>query len=157
MVNFLTACQWCRGVLVSASKHYRLHYIIRSSNDGKSTLLDQLTRANILAEDRLFTTHDLCKKGKLKEAIELLDHGEVANAKHFGLLFGLCGKLKKLEESKKVHDYFLRSSFRVNVGLVHKGKNKVNEFRNPTLYKDGEKIRVANGQTLSQCIQPLVY
>ncbi|GJS02387.1 hypothetical protein Tco_0318895, partial [Tanacetum coccineum] len=114
------------------------------SNDEKSTLLDQLTRANILAEDRLFATHDLCKKRKLKEAIELLDHGEVANAKHFGLLFGLCGKLKKLEESKKVHDYFLRSGFRVNVGLVHKGKNKVNEFRNPTLYKDEEKIRVAN-------------
>ncbi|GJU04347.1 hypothetical protein Tco_1114685 [Tanacetum coccineum] len=55
------------------------------TNDGKSTLLDQLTRANILAEDRL------------------------------------CGKLKKLEESKKVHDYFLRSGFRVDVGLVHKG------------------------------------
>ncbi|GJR95285.1 pentatricopeptide repeat-containing protein, partial [Tanacetum coccineum] len=44
----------------------------------------QLTRAKILAKDRL------------------------------------CGKLKKLEESKKVHDYFLRSGFRVDVGLVHK-------------------------------------
>ncbi|PWA53098.1 peptidase S10, serine carboxypeptidase, Alpha/Beta hydrolase fold, DYW domain protein [Artemisia annua] len=60
------------------------------------------------------------KEGKLKEAIELLAQGEVADAECFGLLFGLCGKLKKLEEAKKVHDYFLRSGFRGDVGLVHK-------------------------------------
>nr|GEV21587.1 pentatricopeptide repeat-containing protein At2g15690 [Tanacetum cinerariifolium] len=62
---------------------------------------------------------------KLKEVIELLDHGEVADAKHFCLLFGLCGNLKKLEESKKVRDYFLRSGFRVDVGLVHKGVSEI--------------------------------
>lgn len=60
------------------------------------------------------------KEGKLKEAIELLGQGEVADAECFGVLFGLCGKLKKLEEAKKVHDYFLRSGFRGDVGLVHK-------------------------------------
>ncbi|GJS84391.1 pentatricopeptide repeat-containing protein [Tanacetum coccineum] len=62
----------------------------------------------------------VCKEGKLKEAIELLGQGEVADAECFAVLFGLCGKLKKLEEAKKVHDYFLRSGFRGDVGLVHK-------------------------------------
>ncbi|GJX45966.1 hypothetical protein Tco_0262642 [Tanacetum coccineum] len=38
---------------------YRVAVEVRYTNDGKSTLLDQLTRANILAEERLFVTHDL--------------------------------------------------------------------------------------------------
>nr|GEV00183.1 pentatricopeptide repeat-containing protein At2g15690 [Tanacetum cinerariifolium] len=81
--------------------------------------------------------HIICvKKGKLKEAIELLDHGEVADAKHFGLLFGLCRKLKKLEESKKARDYFLRSGFRVDVGLVHKGV--------PQIFNDAEHVEMGS-------------
>ncbi|XP_076912652.1 pentatricopeptide repeat-containing protein At2g15690, mitochondrial-like, partial [Bidens hawaiensis] len=62
----------------------------------------------------------VCKEGKLKEAIELLGQGELADAECFHVLFGLCGKLKKLEEAKKVHDYFLRSSYRGDVQLNHK-------------------------------------
>ncbi|GKD61662.1 hypothetical protein Tco_1299171 [Tanacetum coccineum] len=45
---------------------------------------------------------------------------EVTDAECFSVLFGFCGKLKKLEEAKKVHDYFLRSGITGDVGLVHK-------------------------------------
>ncbi|KAM0028780.1 putative tetratricopeptide-like helical domain superfamily, DYW domain-containing protein [Helianthus debilis subsp. tardiflorus] len=62
----------------------------------------------------------VCKEGKLKEAMELLGQGEVADAECFGYLFGLCGKFKKLEDAKKVHDYFLRSSYRGDIQLNHK-------------------------------------
>ncbi|XP_071736785.1 pentatricopeptide repeat-containing protein At2g15690, mitochondrial-like [Rutidosis leptorrhynchoides] len=62
----------------------------------------------------------VCKEGKLKEAIELMGQGELADADCFGVLFALCGKMKKLEEAKKVHDYFLRSSYRGDMQLVHK-------------------------------------
>nr|GEU52629.1 hypothetical protein [Tanacetum cinerariifolium] len=46
--------------------------------------------------------------------------GEVTDVKCFGVLFGFYGKLKKLEEAKKVHDYFLRSGITGDVELVHK-------------------------------------
>ncbi|KAK1431219.1 hypothetical protein QVD17_14518 [Tagetes erecta] len=62
----------------------------------------------------------VCKEGKLKEAIELLGKGEVADGECFSVLFGLCGKGRKLEDAKKVHDYFLRSSYRGDVVLNHK-------------------------------------
>ncbi|KAI3755524.1 hypothetical protein L1987_55327 [Smallanthus sonchifolius] len=62
----------------------------------------------------------VCKEGKLKEAIELMGQGEVADGECFSVLFGLCGKSKKLEDAKKVHDYFLRSSYRGDIGLNHK-------------------------------------
>ncbi|GKA61860.1 peroxisomal membrane protein 13-like protein [Tanacetum coccineum] len=133
---------WMQRNTYGASKHYHLHYRIRNE-----VCLDWTLRKVCLEDNKLLKEQYVPGSGsvvcdKLKEAIELLDHGEVADAKNFGLLFRLCGKLKKLEESKKVHDYFLRSGFRVDVGLVHKGKNKVDEFRNPTLYKDEEKIKV---------------
>ncbi|GKA89543.1 pentatricopeptide repeat-containing protein [Tanacetum coccineum] len=47
----------------------------------------------------------VCKKGKLKEAIELLGQGEVADPGCFRVLFGFCRKLKKLEEAKKGFDH----------------------------------------------------
>lgn len=62
----------------------------------------------------------LCSEGKLKEVIEHMDKGVPANAECFGLLFALCGRLKKFEEAKKVHDYFLRSTFRSDLQLNNK-------------------------------------
>ncbi|XP_073272332.1 pentatricopeptide repeat-containing protein At2g15690, mitochondrial [Primulina huaijiensis] len=62
----------------------------------------------------------LCCEGKLKEAIEHMDKGVPANAECFSLLFALCGRSKKLEEAKKVHDYFLRSTFRGDLQLNNK-------------------------------------
>ncbi|KAI3702438.1 hypothetical protein L6452_28176 [Arctium lappa] len=62
----------------------------------------------------------ICKEGKLKEAIDLMGQGELADAECFSALFGLCGKSKKLEEAKKVHDYFLRSSYRGDIQLNHR-------------------------------------
>ncbi|KAK9077273.1 hypothetical protein SSX86_005610 [Deinandra increscens subsp. villosa] len=62
----------------------------------------------------------VCKEGKLKEAIELMGQGELADAECFNVLFGLCGKSRKLEDAKKVHDYFLRSSYRGDILLNHK-------------------------------------
>ncbi|CAK9181243.1 unnamed protein product [Ilex paraguariensis] len=62
----------------------------------------------------------LCKDGKVKEVIELMDQGVRAAAQCFGVLFELCGNLKKLEDAKKVHDYFLQSTFRSDLQLINK-------------------------------------
>ncbi|KAH6772671.1 Tetratricopeptide repeat superfamily protein [Perilla frutescens var. hirtella] len=62
----------------------------------------------------------LCRDGKLKDAIEQMDQGALADAECFSLLLQLCGNSKKLEEAKKVHDYFLRSSYRSDPELINK-------------------------------------
>ncbi|WOH07135.1 hypothetical protein DCAR_0626564 [Daucus carota subsp. sativus] len=62
----------------------------------------------------------LCRERKVKDAIELLEEGVRADGMCFSLLFELCGNSKKLEDAKKVHDYFLRSTFRTDVDLIHK-------------------------------------
>lgn len=71
-------------------------------------------------------THDivdllsLCREGKVKEVIEHMDQGVRADAECFSLLFQLCGNSKKFEDAKKVHDYFLRSTFRSDLQLNNK-------------------------------------
>ncbi|KAI3445992.1 hypothetical protein Pfo_002657 [Paulownia fortunei] len=62
----------------------------------------------------------LCREGKVKEVIEHMDQGVRANAECFSLLFQLCGNSKKFEDAKKVHDYFLRSTFRSDLQLNNK-------------------------------------
>ncbi|CAA2934615.1 pentatricopeptide repeat-containing At2g15690 [Olea europaea subsp. europaea] len=59
----------------------------------------------------------LCREGKVKEVIEHMENGVQADAECFSLLFSLCGNSKKLEDAKKVHDYFLRSTFRSDLLL----------------------------------------
>ncbi|PIN10393.1 hypothetical protein CDL12_17009 [Handroanthus impetiginosus] len=59
----------------------------------------------------------LCRDGKVKEVIEYMDQGVRAHAECFSLLFQLCGNSKKFEDAKKVHDYFLRSTFRSDLQL----------------------------------------
>ncbi|XAR48888.1 hypothetical protein NMG60_11031864 [Bertholletia excelsa] len=62
----------------------------------------------------------LCQEGKVKEAIGLMDQGARADAECFSTLFSLCAKLKVAEDAKKVHDYFLQSSYRGDLQLNHK-------------------------------------
>ncbi|PSS02718.1 Pentatricopeptide repeat-containing protein [Actinidia chinensis var. chinensis] len=62
----------------------------------------------------------LCQEGKIKEAIELMEKGERANAQCFDVLFGMCAKSKLQEDAKKVHDYFLQSTFRGDLELNNK-------------------------------------
>uniref|UniRef100_A0A2P2JHN4 Pentatricopeptide repeat-containing protein At2g15690 n=1 Tax=Rhizophora mucronata TaxID=61149 RepID=A0A2P2JHN4_RHIMU len=59
----------------------------------------------------------LCQEGKLKQAIELMDRGVKADDHCFYALFELCAKL---EDAKKVHDYFLQSMCRGDVKLNNK-------------------------------------
>ncbi|WCJ17661.1 Tetratricopeptide repeat (TPR)-like superfamily protein [Euphorbia peplus] len=63
----------------------------------------------------------LCQEGKVNEAIELMEKGVKADANCFHHLFELCGKL---EDAKKVHDYFLQSTYRGDM----KFNNKVIEM-----------------------------
>ncbi|XP_047937965.1 pentatricopeptide repeat-containing protein At2g15690, mitochondrial [Salvia hispanica] len=62
----------------------------------------------------------LSREGKVKEAIEHMDQGVLADAECFSLLFQACGNSKKFEEAKKVHDYFLRSVHRGDLELINK-------------------------------------
>ncbi|KAJ6415907.1 hypothetical protein OIU84_004654 [Salix udensis] len=59
----------------------------------------------------------LCQEGKVKQAIELMDNGVKASANCFHSLFEMCSKH---EDAKKVHDYFLQSTFRGDVKLNNK-------------------------------------
>ncbi|PNY13803.1 hypothetical protein L195_g010469 [Trifolium pratense] len=61
-----------------------------------------------------------CREGKVKEALELMEKGIKADADCFNLLFELCGKSKSVEDAKKVHDYFLQSTFRSDFKLHNK-------------------------------------
>ncbi|OIW10179.1 hypothetical protein TanjilG_27930 [Lupinus angustifolius] len=61
-----------------------------------------------------------CQEGKVKEAIELLEKGVKADSNCFDLLIDLCGKSKSLEDAKKVHDYFLQSTYRSDDKLNNK-------------------------------------
>ncbi|EPS72112.1 hypothetical protein M569_02645, partial [Genlisea aurea] len=62
----------------------------------------------------------LCREGKVKEVIEHMDQGIRADSECFALLFQLCGNSKKFEDAKKVHDFFLRSTFRSDLQLNNK-------------------------------------
>ncbi|CAH9140216.1 unnamed protein product [Cuscuta epithymum] len=65
----------------------------------------------------------LCKGeggAKVKDAIELMEKGAVADTQCFGLLFESCGKSRKLEDAKSVHDHFLRSKCRGDLVLNNK-------------------------------------
>ncbi|XP_019424142.1 PREDICTED: pentatricopeptide repeat-containing protein At2g15690-like isoform X1 [Lupinus angustifolius] len=62
----------------------------------------------------------LCQDGKVKEAIELMEKGVKADSNCFDLLIDLCGKSKSLEDAKKVHDYFLQSTYRSDDKLNNK-------------------------------------
>ncbi|KAH7517975.1 hypothetical protein FEM48_Zijuj09G0121500 [Ziziphus jujuba var. spinosa] len=157
----------------------------------------------------------LCREGKLKEAIELMDkEGVKADADCFHTLFELCGKSKSLENAKKEMDHYLgllgvlgkcghlneaeeyihklpfeptvafwealRDYARIHgdidledhaeelivaldpskavankittpppkkrtaISMLH-GKNRIGEFKNPTLYKDDEKLKALSG------------
>ncbi|XP_047325459.1 pentatricopeptide repeat-containing protein At2g15690, mitochondrial [Impatiens glandulifera] len=62
----------------------------------------------------------LCHEGKIKEVLELLDKDVPADAQCFEALLSSCSKSKKLEDAKKVHDYFLRSKIRGDLQLNNK-------------------------------------
>nr|GLL32377.1 pentatricopeptide repeat-containing protein At2g15690-like isoform X1 [Ipomoea trifida] len=73
--------------------------------------------------DNILSTADLlplCQQGKVKDAIEFMEKGVVADMQCFRLLFGSCGKSRKLEDAKVVHDYFLRSKCRSDLELNNK-------------------------------------
>ncbi|KAM3300722.1 hypothetical protein ACQJBY_041634 [Aegilops geniculata] len=57
----------------------------------------------------------LCREGRAKEAVELLEKGARADAASFYELAGACSTPKLLEELRKVHDYLLRSPFRADL------------------------------------------
>ncbi|KAM6558165.1 hypothetical protein CsatA_027404 [Cannabis sativa] len=63
----------------------------------------------------------LCQEGKVKEAIELMDkEGVKADPNCFHALFELCGQSKLLDNAKKVHDFFLQSTWRSERQLINK-------------------------------------
>nr|GME04190.1 pentatricopeptide repeat-containing protein At2g15690 [Ipomoea batatas] len=87
-----------------------------SQNQG-NLVNDQSSGDNILSTADLLP---LCQQGKVKDAIEFMEKGVVADMQCFGLLFESCGKSRKLEDAKVVHDYFLRSKCRSDLELNNK-------------------------------------
>ncbi|KAM0920485.1 hypothetical protein ACQ4PT_007497 [Festuca glaucescens] len=62
----------------------------------------------------------LCREGRVKEAVELLDKGARADAPSFYALAAACSSPKLLEELRKVHDFLLRSPFRADLQVNNK-------------------------------------
>lgn len=78
---------------------------------------------NLNSQNQVPAVADLiraCQEGKLKDAIELLDKGVKADGSCFAKMFELCGNAKSYESAKKVHDYFLQSTYRGDSGLNNK-------------------------------------
>lgn len=92
---------------------------------GQAVVNVEVQNQGPAARDQAVVTHvgdlfSLCREGKVKEAIEYMDKGARADTECFSLLFQLCGNSKKFEEAKKVHDYFLRSTYRGDRDLNNK-------------------------------------
>nr|GMD47643.1 pentatricopeptide repeat-containing protein At2g15690 [Ipomoea batatas] len=93
-------------------------YATNSLSQNQGNLVnDQSSGDNILSSADLLP---LCQQGKVKDAIEFMEKGVVADMQCFDLLFGSCGKSRKLEDAKLVHDYFLRSKCRSDLELNNK-------------------------------------
>nr|GMD44255.1 pentatricopeptide repeat-containing protein At2g15690 [Ipomoea batatas] len=93
-------------------------YATNSLSQNQGNLVnDQSSGDNILSTADLLP---LCQQGKVKDAIEFMEKGVVADMQCFDLLFGSCGKSRKLEDAKAVHDYFLRSKCRSDLELNNK-------------------------------------
>nr|GMD48928.1 pentatricopeptide repeat-containing protein At2g15690 [Ipomoea batatas] len=93
-------------------------YATNSLSQNQGNLVnDQSSGDNILSTADLLP---LCQQGKVKDAIEFMEKGVVADMQCFDLLFGSCRKSRKLEDAKVVHDYFLRSKCRSDLELNNK-------------------------------------
>ncbi|KNA16088.1 hypothetical protein SOVF_092340 [Spinacia oleracea] len=62
----------------------------------------------------------MAMEGKVKEIIELMEKGAIADGECFYVLFDKCGNPKLLQNAKKVHDFFLRSTFRGELRLINR-------------------------------------
>lgn len=62
----------------------------------------------------------VCETGKVKEAIELMEQGVKGDWNCFYRLFECCAESKSYENAKKVHDFFLQSTFRGDLRLNNK-------------------------------------
>ncbi|KAL2344830.1 hypothetical protein Fmac_006115 [Flemingia macrophylla] len=89
-------------------------------NSNQASVQGQAPPAPPLPPPSISDLTHLCKEGKVKEAIELMDKGVKADASCFDLLFDLCGQSKSLEDAKKAHDHFLQSTFRSDLKLNNK-------------------------------------
>ncbi|KAM4098064.1 hypothetical protein ACJW30_07G048500 [Castanea mollissima] len=61
----------------------------------------------------------LCDSGKVKEALELMEKGVKADWNCFYKLLERVKVSKSYEDAKKVHDFFLQSTFRGDLSLNH--------------------------------------
>ncbi|KAL5855548.1 hypothetical protein ACOSQ4_005350 [Xanthoceras sorbifolium] len=96
---------------------------VPQDQQNPNQLNNNLTSQNQAPASPALSVADLarvCQEGKLKEAIELLDKGVKADASCFSVLFELCGSANSFESAKKVHDYFLQSMCRADLGLINK-------------------------------------
>ena len=74
-----------------------------------------------VAQSSALDLRRVCEEGKVKDAIELMDkEGVKADADCFYALFELCGKSKSVDNAKKVHDFFLQSTWRSDIKLINK-------------------------------------
>ncbi|KAK9142436.1 hypothetical protein Syun_011836 [Stephania yunnanensis] len=62
----------------------------------------------------------LCREGKVKEAVQYMSQGVVADADGFSELMNACGNSKLIEEGKKVNEFLVRSPFRGELRLANK-------------------------------------
>ncbi|KAL4325125.1 hypothetical protein GQ457_11G017360 [Hibiscus cannabinus] len=62
----------------------------------------------------------LCKEGKVKEALDYMGQGVLADYNDFGELLDTCANMNSLELSKRVNDFLRRSKFAGDIGLNNK-------------------------------------
>ncbi|XP_021275450.1 pentatricopeptide repeat-containing protein At2g15690-like [Herrania umbratica] len=62
----------------------------------------------------------LCKEGKVKEALDYMGQGVLADYNVFGALLDVCGNMNSLELARRVNEFFRRSKFSGDIELNNK-------------------------------------
>ncbi|KAL2938867.1 hypothetical protein RDABS01_022316 [Bienertia sinuspersici] len=92
----------------------------RIPSQGPNWTPNQVQQGQVQPHNLDVDLKSMASEGKVKEIIELMEKGAKADGECFFVLFDKCGDPKLLENAKKVHDFFLRSTFRGDLRLNNK-------------------------------------
>ncbi|KMT06700.1 hypothetical protein BVRB_7g158630 [Beta vulgaris subsp. vulgaris] len=95
-------------------------WVQNQAHQGPGQVQNQAQQGPVEQQHLNVDLRSMALEGKVKEIIELMEKGANADGECFYVLFEKCGNPKLLESAKKVHDFFLRSTFRGELRLINK-------------------------------------
>ncbi|KAM7252488.1 hypothetical protein ACFE04_024371 [Oxalis oulophora] len=112
------------NVSIDRSPQVQRPYANQGYNNNNNAAGVDAHGQNVEQPKSIVDLRQCCERGDVKEALNLMNSGIKGDARCFYLLFERCGDPKSLDDAKKVHDFFLQSTCRADLGL----RNKVIEM-----------------------------